>query len=265
GGAGADLLDGGAGEDIADYSGNYGAVWIDLAAGTGTWNWAHGDVLVSIENVVGTSYNDWLYGSAGANKLYGGAGDDRLWGGAGADLLDGGAGEDTADYSGNYGAVWINLAAGTGTWNWAHGDVLVSIENVVGTSWGDWLYGSAEANKLYGGDGDDLLFGGGGNDFLDGGTGYDVACYSGLQEDYRIDFTEGQVTVTDVRSGIDGGDGQDLLVNIEAIRFRDGTTLSFDTILARMTADVAGFGGETAPLSPTDPDRLQLAGNASLL
>ncbi|PKQ00909.1 MAG: hypothetical protein CVT74_01805 [Alphaproteobacteria bacterium HGW-Alphaproteobacteria-13] len=259
GGAGADLLDGGAGEDTADYSGNYGAVWIDLAAGTGTWNWAHGDALVGIENVVGTDWGDWLYGSAEANKLYGGDGDDRLYGGdgddllsggRGADLLDGGAGEDTADYSGNYGAVWIDLAAGTGTWNWAHGDVLVGLENVVGTSWGDWLYGSAGTNKLYGGDGDDLLFGGGGNDFLDGGTGYDVAYYSGLREHYQIDIADGHVLVTDLRPDIDGDDGQDRLIDIEAVRFKDGTIVSLTgapesarSFDAPVASDVAQDGG----------------------
>src|SRR3546814_14224720 len=88
------------------------------------------------------------------NKLYGQNGNDRLFGGAGADLLDGGLGEDVADYSGNYGAVWIDLATGTGTWNWAHGETLISIENLVGTDYGDWLYGSADANALYGGKGD---------------------------------------------------------------------------------------------------------------
>ena len=235
GAVGADLLDGGLGEDVADYSGNYGAVWIDLAAGTGTWNWAHGDTLTSIENLVGTDYGDWLYGSADANALNGGKGEDRLLGregsdrlsgGAGADLLDGGAGEDIADYAGNYGAVWIDLAAGTGTWNWAHGDVLTGIENVRGTSWGDRLYGSAGANKLYGEDGNDRLVGGGGNDMLDGGAGDDVAYYSGLKDDYRIDIAAGQVTVTDLRADLDGDDGQDVLTGIETIRFKDGTLVS---------------------------------------
>src|SRR3546814_5605344 len=65
------------------------------------------------------------------------------------------------------------------------------VENIVGTSYGDWLYGSAGANKLYGEDGNDRLVGGAGNDMLDGGTGDDVAYYSGLKDDYRIDIAEG--------------------------------------------------------------------------
>jgi Ca2+-binding RTX toxin-like protein len=288
GGAGADILDGGAGEDMADYAGNYGAVWVDLAAGKGTWNWAHGDQLTGIENVRGTSWGDWLYGSSGTNKVYGEDGNDRLSGGAGADLLDGGAGEDIADYTGNFGAVWIDLAAGTGTWNWAHGDVLTGIENVRGTSYGDWLYGSSGANKLYGDDGNDRLVGGGGNDTLDGGAGDDVAYYSGLKDDYRIDIGAGQVTVTDLRAGVDGDDGQDVLTGIERIRFKDGTEVSLtgqasasnvesdsaatptaavdgstslDATLLRMVADVTSFGAfgpETASLSAAGADRLQL-------
>src|SRR3546814_17747349 len=85
---GADRLDGGAGMDTAYYGGNPGAVWIDLTTGIGKWGWAEGDVLTSIENVIGTSHDDRLYGSSGMNKLYGQNGNDRLFGGAGADLLD---------------------------------------------------------------------------------------------------------------------------------------------------------------------------------
>ncbi len=262
---------GGAGIDTVDFSGIWESptgVDVDLTTGTGHAGVAAGDRFSSIEVLIGTSHDDRLrgssademlvggagddvlFGEAGSDQLFGGDGNDRLSGGAGADLLDGGVGEDTADYSGNYGAVWIDLAAGTGTWNWAHGDVLVGLENVVGTSWGDWLYGSAGTNKLYGGDGDDLLFGGGGNDFLDGGTGYDVAYYSGLREHYQIDIADGHVLVTDLRPDIDGDDGQDRLIDIEAVRFKDGTIVSLTgapesarSFDAPVASDVAQDGG----------------------
>jgi len=49
-----------------------------------------------IENAIGGSGNDTLWGNAGNNTLSGGAGNDVLWGGPGGDdLLDGGAGSDT--------------------------------------------------------------------------------------------------------------------------------------------------------------------------
>lgn len=281
GAAGADLLDGGAGEDVADYTGNFGAVWIDLAAGTGQWNWAHGDTLTGIENVHGTSWDDWLYGSSGTNKLYGEDGNDRLSGGAGADLLDGGLGEDTADYTGNFGAVWIDLAAGTGQWNWAHGDTLAGIENVVGTSYDDWLYGSSADNGLSGGAGDDRFIGGAGNDHIDGGAGSDVVILSGLKDDYQIEDIAGMARVTDMRTGVDGNDGQDWLTGIETIRFNDGTEISlsgagvtgtsFEAAMARgaegpsnpillaMTQDMAAFGAIDGRGRHHGPDALRLA------
>jgi Ca2+-binding RTX toxin-like protein len=48
------------------------------------------DTLTSIENLVGSDFNDTLTGDAGANKLEGGVGNDTLNGGLGNDTLDGG-------------------------------------------------------------------------------------------------------------------------------------------------------------------------------
>src|SRR3546814_6004938 len=62
---------------ISDYTGNFGAVWVDLATGIGRWNYAEGDNFVSIENVTGTDFGDRLYGSEGINVLRGGKGTDR--------------------------------------------------------------------------------------------------------------------------------------------------------------------------------------------
>ena len=55
---------------------------------------AAGDTYNSIENVVGTRFDDTIYGTAGANKLYGGGGDDSLYGGGGNDVINGGDGND---------------------------------------------------------------------------------------------------------------------------------------------------------------------------
>ena len=49
----------------------------------------------SIENLIGSSFDDTLTGDGMANTLNGGAGDDTLIGGAGDDTLTGGAGQDT--------------------------------------------------------------------------------------------------------------------------------------------------------------------------
>ena len=94
GGAGADVLAGGAGIDTVDYSTSPSAVTADLFAGTGSGGTAEGDTMSSIENAIGSAFNDILTGSNDANQLFGGAGDDRLLGGYGNDRLDGGSGND---------------------------------------------------------------------------------------------------------------------------------------------------------------------------
>ena len=52
--------------------------------------------------------------------------------------------------------VDLNIGAGGG--GDAQGDVLVSIENVIGSNFGDFLTGSAEANVITGGGGADTFF-----------------------------------------------------------------------------------------------------------
>jgi Ca2+-binding RTX toxin-like protein len=94
GGAGADYMDGGAGVDTVDYGASAGPVIVNLNTGTGSGADAAGDTLVSIENLVGSRYNDTLLGNASDNRLAGGAGNDRLSGGDGADVLFGGGGND---------------------------------------------------------------------------------------------------------------------------------------------------------------------------
>jgi Ca2+-binding RTX toxin-like protein len=88
GGAGADTLGGGAGNDTADYSASAAAVNVNLASGVGTGGDAQGDGLVSIENVIGSGFNDTIVGKANVW-------DNIFNGGAGADTMTGGLGNDT--------------------------------------------------------------------------------------------------------------------------------------------------------------------------
>ena len=56
------------------------------------------DVLFSVENIIGSNFNDIIRGrDDAANFLYGGAGNDLLYGEAGNDALNGGHGDDTID------------------------------------------------------------------------------------------------------------------------------------------------------------------------
>lgn len=98
GGAGADTLSGGNGIDVAQYDAAAASVTVNLATGSGTAGDAAGDTYSSVENVLGSAYNDTITGNAAANALWGMAGNDVLVGGAGADALKGGAGADRFVY-----------------------------------------------------------------------------------------------------------------------------------------------------------------------
>ncbi len=227
----ANLLDGGAGSDTADYSAETSAIYVDLkyslsfvlTAGT----YVYTDYLVSIENLTGGAAGDTLIGDDAANVIRGGGGDRpavwlrrerRLGGGSAAageaNLLDGGAGSDTADYSAETSAIYVDLkyslsfvlTAGT----YVYTDYLVSIENLTGGAAGDTLIGDDTANVIRGGGGTDLLYGFGGNDtlaggsaaagqanLLDGGAGSDTADYSAETTSVYVDlnYSLGFVTV----------------------------------------------------------------------
>lgn len=94
GGAGADRMDGGIGLDTASYQTAALRVVVDMASSGLNRGDALGDVLLGIENLQGSGFNDSLTGNDLANSLYGMAGADRLWGRGGADALYGGAGTD---------------------------------------------------------------------------------------------------------------------------------------------------------------------------
>jgi Ca2+-binding RTX toxin-like protein len=218
GGAGDDLLvatfraeaiDGGGGNDTADYGSSTFGVTVGLTGAAGAGGHGAGDTLANIENLWGSVHADTLTGSAIANTLDGGAGDDtilagdgddllggdagtdtlrgeggndNLAGGAGADLLDGGAGTDTADYYwlsrgrtfvANSSGVTVDLANMAGNLGIAAGDTFVSIENVSGTQAADTLRGDGAANELIGREGADALHGAGGSDVLRGQQGAD--------------------------------------------------------------------------------------------
>ncbi|MGL4964405.1 MAG: calcium-binding protein [Inquilinus sp.] len=73
GGGGADTLIGGDGTDTASYYTSAAGVTVNMATGKGTGGDAQGDVLVSIEIVNGSQFNDNLTGGVGTYKLCAGA------------------------------------------------------------------------------------------------------------------------------------------------------------------------------------------------
>lgn len=195
GGGGADVIDGGRGTDTAEYSSSAAGISVTLdeaGAALGLGGDAEGDVLSSIENLIGSDGDDVLVGNSGLNRLEGGAGNDYFRSGAGGsssppaaptiEFVIGGDGVDTVDYSASSAAVIARLSdsltsGSLSTGGEADGDVLVTMENIVGSVFNDQLFGASGINRLDGGDGNDLLVGGAGADVLIGGAGTDTAYY----------------------------------------------------------------------------------------
>ena len=81
--------------DIADGVHPSAKGYQKIANNWSAWIDSSQDNLSSIENLVGTAYNDQLIGSSGFNSIDGGAGNDLIRGGGSNDRLTGGAGRDT--------------------------------------------------------------------------------------------------------------------------------------------------------------------------
>ena len=94
GGLGADVLNGGSGQDRVQYGLAAAAVLVDLDNAAVNTGEAAGDSFASIENILGSKFDDTLRGDAGDNKLLGNARNDSLSGRGGNDLLIGGGGVD---------------------------------------------------------------------------------------------------------------------------------------------------------------------------
>ena len=203
--AGADTLNGAAGQDSAFYGEDYvtggtAGIVANLATGSVRDGFGSMDVLIGIENLYATNFADAVTGDAQANRLFaqdgadviiaaagndtvmagagadnvsGGDGDDELWGEAGADTLDGGAGLDVVRYLYSTSGVTVDLAAGAAVDGFGTVDTLIGIEQAHGSAFDDILRGDAQANQLQGRDGADSLNGAAGNDLLLGGAGAD--------------------------------------------------------------------------------------------
>ena len=212
--SGPDLLNGGSGSDTASYESSPAAVTVTVndpvtGAFAATGGDATFDTLVSIENLIGSAFDDHLTGASNNNVLTGGLG---------SDVLDGQGGTDTADYSPETGLQHIEVHLGLGN---AQGsgaefqfefpnfsivqvstDTLLSIENVIGTSGPDILVGNEQSNILDGRGGNDTLDGGFGDDTLIGGAGTNTASF--LSHDAgTIPLGEQDV----ISLGLNGADG----------------------------------------------------------
>lgn len=215
GGEGGDILNGQAGSDTAAYTDAASGLTVSLANTALNTGIALGDTFISIEHLSGSAHADLLFGNASANTLLGNAGNDTLVGGAGGDELSGGAdndvmiggagadrllgstGIDTASYEDAAAGVVASLANPAVNSGDALGDTYSSVENLVGTAFGDVLTGNSLANSLAGGGGNDTLNGSTGNDTLSGGAGLDSFVFNSALGAGNID------TITDFVVGSD--------------------------------------------------------------
>ncbi len=222
------------------------------------------------DSISGQGGNDTLFGGAGNDSLFGGNNNDLLEGGTGADTLTGGSGNDTASYASSSAAVIVSLATNTGAGGDAQGDVLSSIENLIGSGFDDILTGNTASNALTGGDGNDVLSGGDGsdslfggqgndtltggtgNDVIDGGTGIDTASYTASSSAVNVNLATGTGsggdaagdTLTDVENLI-GSSGNDTLTGNTAANVLSGG-LGTDQIFGGDGNDtlIGGGGGD---------------------
>lgn len=208
---GNDTANGGAGTDTVSFANARDVVTVSLAIqgpqAVGGGGGGATDTLSSIENLVGSSFNDTLTGSKFDNVLAGGVGDDTIYGGAGndtirangfltaADKFDGGSGADTLALSGDYAAgvtfsatTILNIetiALGAGfSYSLTTADQTVAAKKVLtidashlGSANALTFDGSAETNggfAVLGGSGADRITLGLGADTVDGGGGNDV-------------------------------------------------------------------------------------------
>ena len=246
GGAGADVLDGGSGVDTVSYANATAGVdalfgdtqgfginglYLNTAAGGQTGD-AAGDTYSSIEHVVGTAFDDRIFGSASGMTIDLGAGNDvfDLVGNTSTvDVIDGGDGNDRV-YTGD-------------------GD-----DTLIGGIGDDELYGEGGNDTITGGAGADILDGGQGDDTIDGGSETDTLIMWGNQADFTImDNGNGTFTSTYIGSGVDHG--TDTLTDIELLEFWDGTvTLATFAVASPIAFDLNGDGeinvtGETTAQS----------------
>ncbi|WP_298864721.1 calcium-binding protein [uncultured Sulfitobacter sp.] len=166
GGLGADVLRGNGGTDVASYANSNEGVNLSLATNFTQGGHAAGDTFISIEDVIGSAFDDSLNGDSGANYLMGGDGNDILRGRLGADTLEGSSGFDIADYGDASGAVNISLNSGFTAGSHAAGDTFTSIEGLNGSGFNDTLSGNSDENDINGGLGNDSLRGFSGEDYF---------------------------------------------------------------------------------------------------
>jgi VCBS repeat-containing protein len=181
GGNGINHLDGGDGFDSVSFADANEAMAINLNFGRSSTSTELKDYISGFEHVIGTDYDDTIYGAAQSEILDGGddddrieanAGNDTLIGGSGADEMHGGVGYDWLSYEDASGSVLVSFTGGTtdyegmvgsGFGGDAAGDTFTGINGFRGSAHNDVVsvsgnYGYSSGNPtLQGGHGSDTF------------------------------------------------------------------------------------------------------------
>ncbi len=240
-------FDGGAGNNTVDFSNAVGPVTAD---GNGQFYGPYSGQLTSVQNLIGSAYDDTLFGTG---TLIGGAGNDTLFNGT---VMDGGPGDDIFWGSGAPGTQ-VDGGTGNNTLHLGSGTIVLGPDSVKNVQ--TFMLSDAMATDLVMNDATvpagqtltiafdpdpgnrstypgDFTFDGsaetdgnfnitcenqpgwvsGGNDTIDGGAGTDTAIFSGQSSAYTISTLNAVTTIS-------GPDGTDTLRNVEKLQFADTT------------------------------------------
>lgn len=148
--------------------------------------------------------------------------DNYIISGPKADAVIGRGGTDTVSYENSTSGVTVNLSmnraydgygsrlnAGEGANPEDQFEIVVGIENVVGSDGADIIIGDERNNEITGGDG---------RDYIDGGNGIDTAVFDGIRAAYTISppLESGETVVFRVNGETD------VLKSVEILKFADG-------------------------------------------
>ena len=167
------------------------------------------------DQATGGEGRDRMEGLDGDDTLLGEGGNDNIFGGAGDDVMDGGSGNDIINWTGSGAGVTVDTSAGTATGEGS--DTFSNFEQYRTSNFADTVTGSAAAesfrlndgnDQIDAGAGNDIILPGAGDDIVDGGLGVDQVSYVLASAAVTVDLGAGTAT---------GGDGNDLLSNIESV------------------------------------------------
>lgn len=246
--AGADLVDGGNNGALGDtisYANWDSSVIVDLnGLPFGQFTDAQGDVIAGFENVIGSTFDDNIFGNFGDNKLFAGAGNDVVRGehiieknsmtfpptifSSGNDLIYGEAGNDMI-YGDDDAGRLVDALTGSSTTTFFGGD--------------DTLHGGDNADTLVG-DGDAwakftdrTATVNGGDDTLHGDAGDDTLIGDGFARQF---VQGGSATINGGDDHLTGGTGNDTLWG-DGLAFRLVTLPGFDLLTINGGADTFAF------------------------